>query len=494
MEKKALILIGLILAFSTQGCDLFRPIGFPPRPVPGDMPSQVVFRGHTETFNQRYYFALRDGALWAKQFAGSFGAESGWICFGTTDNPYRTLLGIFYLARVDEVSVDGGYIVLRSCNRVYWTLDGTKEISAMTWFDRWGVPFGAGSGLSFPSQLSAWSASYSDAGFQKYYTDRNNIRFTIFVGHLFLLDTNRTDIHFADGWLPRDWGYRVGSPLRDRFKAVNMSVSGSVIFLIGRYGDMFTCHNDFDVAGANPMLRYTYETITVPDYAAIYNYEYPRRLPHEDWVMQPKIAGDVTSRISISSNGEGQTARLLRVQGRNTIGETGYFEKGVTDASWSFVTTNEIINAADYIDNQPSDMSASDENPQREYDYKGALSGDVSVSVTGYNFYSSPGTIVFTSAGGASVSMTFHHHIYFRLNTQADIGSPGSPLVEKGAIAMPANIADLQFLGPLYDLYLRVKAENADTHFIPVDIKASTSELRLTLGSYASFDLVLSRQ
>jgi hypothetical protein len=491
--KNICAVLNPLLFLFVWSCDLFRPIGFPPRPVPPDMPAGVVMRGQTETFNARYLFALRDGGLWIKQFNTAYGEVSSWTCIGTTDNPYKTLTGYFYLGWVDDVSVDGGYIVLKSQNKVYWTLDGVKGIKDIAWSDRWGFPFGVGYGITFPSRYTAWSNSFSDANYQKYYTDGNNIKFTIFVGHLFLLDENQTDIHFADGWLPRDWGYQVGGPERGRFKAINISASGSVIFLIGRYGDMFTRHTDFDLIGANPFLKYTYETITIPDYSKIYNFEYPRRLPHADWVRQTKITGLITSRISISSNGDGQDARVLRVQGMNGSSQTGYFEKALTAPSWTFVETNETIPPTDYIDNQTDDTSLLDPGPSKEYNYSGELSGNIPVRLTGFKFYSSPATIDFQSATGDTVSLTLHHHIYFRSNVQYNIGSPGSPLVLKGVIQIPANPDDLRFLGLLYGLYLATISQNADAHFIPINIDVTWSSVRITCSLYPSFELVLSR-
>ncbi|GAB1483567.1 hypothetical protein MASR2M78_23830 [Treponema sp.] len=91
--------------------------------------------------------------------------------------------------------------------------------------------------------------------------DQNGNKFSVFVGSIFILSTEGTTIHIADPWTPADWGYQIATPARGRFIARNISASGSLVFIIDDYGNMFTKHVDFDVIGANPTLRYTYDTI-----------------------------------------------------------------------------------------------------------------------------------------------------------------------------------------------------------------------------------------
>ena len=485
-----------VLAAFTSACDLFRPVGFAPRPVPGDMPARVMFRGSQESFNQRYFFSLRDGALWMRQYASSYGTDTPWICIGTWETPYKTLLGNIHIKWVDEISVDGVYIVLNVGSRVFWTLDGLKDISAITWFERWGFPVGLGSGFTFPRDYRAWSANYSNVDYQKYYTDGNGIKFVVYIGHVFLLDTNQTDIHFADGWMPRDWGYQIGGPKRGRFKAVSLSVSGSVLFVMNRYGDIFTCHTDFDAIGANPFLWYTYEALTIPDYSRVYQYEYPRKLPHDTWIRHTKIDGDITARMCIVATGEGQDACLLRIQGRSPSGGsgiTGYFEKQIPDTTWSFTATNEYINPADYIENTLTDMSDADLGPSRDMNYSGIAGSSCSIHLSDFAFYSSPANLDFVSAEGQVVNCQLFYHIYYRPGVQYDIGSDGSPLILKGAIKVPDNISDLGFLRPLYDIYLQLKAAHQGMQFVPVDIRATCSRVKIFNTQFPGFEIWLDR-
>ena len=58
---------------------------------------------------------------------------------------------------------------------------------------------------------------------------------------------------FWDPWLPLDESYEMCGPHRGRFKAVNLSASGSYVFVIGRRGDMFTRLYDFDISGHDPV-------------------------------------------------------------------------------------------------------------------------------------------------------------------------------------------------------------------------------------------------
>ncbi len=75
-------------------------------------------------------------------------------------------------------------------------------------------------------------------------------------------------------------------PVRGRFKAVNLSASGSYVFVIGRHGDMLTRLYDFDIAGHDPIFfHYSYDDQSGKGDGA------PIQLPGAPWVRQPKIPG-----------------------------------------------------------------------------------------------------------------------------------------------------------------------------------------------------------
>ena len=114
-------------------------------------------------------------------------------------------------------------------------------------------------------------------------------------------------------------------PHRGRFKAVNLSASGSFVFVIGRRGDMFTRFYDFDISGHDPVFfNYSYEDQRGKGDGS------PIQLPAARWVEQPKIPGRITPAISIHKVGVDSIHRILRVEGKRD-GETGYWERDVAD-------------------------------------------------------------------------------------------------------------------------------------------------------------------
>ena len=145
------------------------------------------------------------------------------------------------------------------------------------------------------------------------------------VSHIWGLRRGGQRMTFWDPWLPLDESYEMCGPHRGRFKAVNLSASGSFVFVIGRRGDMFTRLYDFDISGHDPVFfEYSYEDQRGKGDGA------PIQLPAERWTEQPKIPGKVTRTISIHTTDVGSIHRILRVEGRRS-GATGYWERDVAD-------------------------------------------------------------------------------------------------------------------------------------------------------------------
>src|SRR3546814_2421295 len=69
------------------------------------------------------------------------------------------------------------------------------------------------------------------------------------VSHIWSLRDDGQHYRFNDPWLPRDDSYEMCGPQRGQFRGVNLSASGSTIFTINRYGDLYTRHYDFDLSG-----------------------------------------------------------------------------------------------------------------------------------------------------------------------------------------------------------------------------------------------------
>lgn len=103
-------------------------------------------------------------------------------------------------------------------------------------------------------------------------------------------------------------------------------MSASTLFVVTDTGRLYTRLYDFDTGGENPLLTYSY--IVGPDSGTT------RRLPAEDWLRQPDPPGPTTPRLTIFQDGQGNAARVLRVEA-----EDGYYEKHIYDKEWALVKT-----------------------------------------------------------------------------------------------------------------------------------------------------------
>jgi hypothetical protein len=163
------------------------------------------------------------------------------------------------------------------------------------------------------------------------------------VTTLYVLDQNGRDIHKYDPWSP-PWAETViglKETSNTIFIANNISVSASTIMAIGFEVNHKTKTNtlkiltrlaDIDTEGANPGLKYSFV------YEA--GQKDTRILPFDsDWqehplnLMEPAF---VTQNISILQTGEGNNARVLRIEGQNQQGIWGYYQKKISQLDWSF--------------------------------------------------------------------------------------------------------------------------------------------------------------
>ena len=159
--------------------------------------------------------------------------------------------------------------------------------------------------------------------------------------------------------------YQMCGPIRGRFRAVNLSASGSYVFVIGRHGDMWTRLYDFDIAGHDPLFfNYSYDDQTGKGDGA------PIQLPGAPWVKQPKIGGRITSAISIEKTGVDAVHRILRVEGPHH-GHTGYWQRDVADRPslpWIFHRTDLPLSGR-RLHNPPRDTSRRGLGPHARHRY-----------------------------------------------------------------------------------------------------------------------------
>ncbi|HKP91945.1 MAG TPA: hypothetical protein VJT75_18400 [Thermoleophilaceae bacterium] len=325
------------------------PVTWPAAPY-GLLPARVYLRTRTETFNRYYAFAVRRGQIYAQVPGQEWRRMPLPPCFD---------------GRVKSIAADDDeMIALDSARRIYTMDNAAKPGVLFSWSSRWGTPFWLGPGYALPRDaISAWSWSVVSPIEDGNWTDPAGNRHAIGngkVSHIWALRRSGRRIGFWDPWLPLDESYGVCGPLRGRFRAVNLSASGSALFVIGPRGDMFTRVYDFDLSGHDDLFfDYSYEDQRGRGDGA------PIQLPAAPWVRQPKIPGPITRSISIHKVGRDLLHRTLRVRGAG-----GYWEKDFTRGGrWAFHAAK-LPGAARRLPNPRRDTSRLDLPPLHELRYR----------------------------------------------------------------------------------------------------------------------------
>lgn len=404
------------------------PASWPAAPAGTALPPQVVLRTRTASFNRLFEFALHGGTLFTRRRGD--------------DGPWRAVpVPACFAGRVDSISVDDDELVaLDDAQRVYTMDNALKDPLLWNWSARWGTPVWLGPGYALPGGVLAWSWSVISKVEDGSWTDPAGNRTPIGdgkVSHIWGLRTGGQRLTFWDPWLPLDEAYEACGPHRGRFRAVNLSASGSHLFVIGAHGDLFTRLYDFDISGHDPVFfRYAYEDQRGKGDGA------PIQLPAEPWRRQPKIPGEITSAISIHKIGTGAIHRILRVEGRRE-GRTGYWERDLAApaaAGWTFHATGEPLTRP-LLDNPARDTSTLDLGPgeDRRYVMDGpGLSGEIE----DFSVYCSPARLRLREADGTTRELTLHHVDGLRQQPRGR-GLDDLPRTQPGAIESPGGRFEL---------------------------------------------------
>jgi hypothetical protein len=250
------------------------------------------------------------------------------------------------------------------------------------------------------------------------------------VSHIWGLRTGGQRLTFWDPWLPLDDSYEMCGPHRGRFRAVNLSASGSHVFVIGASGDMFTRLYDFDISGHNRVFfRYAYEDQRGKGDGA------PIQLPAEPWRRQPKIPGTITDAISIHKTGRDAVHGILRVEGRSR-GQTGFWERDLAadrTVPWSFRATGSPLRGK-RLDNPPRDTSTSGLGPSEDGRFVMRRAG-VRAVLENFNVYCSPARLRVREAGRER-EFVLHHVDGLRQQARGR-GLDGTPREQYAAIEGP---------------------------------------------------------
>ncbi len=477
---------------------------------------EFYFRGRQQTYNQKYEFKT-DGKktiLFKKR-----GLKDSW----------KKMVIPQEIEKINGISSDDIYLVaIDQNNRVYTMFEGlSDDPSDFYWIDRWGFPFWYGSkipaifgdGIKVLKDALAWDVSFFSPDTDKYYQAHNKGKYKVGLGctNVFVLDKNGQRITYLDPWLPIDYSYEVCAPKKGRFKSVNMSASGSTLFLINQYGDMFTRNYDFDMVGAddvfftyayNPLKKLVEENLesgiiprsSNPLYR-VFGLDYPRPLPIPGWTMQTKIDGTITDRITVMKKGEGGLKRDLMVEGINNHGETGFWTKDVSAKEWEFVVTNRKTKGKILTGNSLQDTSDLDLGVDETLNFAGVYKVSrfksksykkVKLEVKGFHSYCSPATVNVTVDNFPTFDLTLHTHETLRYLTRERGFQENDSLELKGAIEISKQQLDYatHLPEPVKDFIFDVFKDSKRFTEVSIGVTFSTLELEIETG-LMDFEFVL---
>ena len=417
---------------------------------PADLPERVSFRTATESFNRDWYFAVRDGRIWMKPNGETGERRPGeWELVGATGLPEGGGLDRWDPpTSIAEISADGAHLQAISADgHLYRATDARSDLRGHAqWTDRWGWPRARGPGLSvvWPTDRG-WSVSDSHPFQVDHYEDALGYEHAVGLGvaHVYRLTQDGRQIAFNDWWLPADWSRRVCGPERGTVEAVALSASASTLLLLARDGAIWTRLYDFDTSGENDLLRYSW-VMTERDGRT-------RALPAEPWRRQPDVPdGRLTRRLAIAQDGQGNAARVLRVEAERD-GLAGYWEKLVFDEAWYWVPLEGVV-PGPFLDELPeaAPLSAPD-----DLVLSGALSRqdlvtDVQLELLDFNLVCSPARARLLRGGapitaaGQPVELALHHvPSLVKVVRDDEVIALGEPIPVRGALVLDLDLATL---------------------------------------------------
>lgn len=447
------------------------------RTGPVSLPSVVPFKTGTETFNRRYWFALRDGRVWFRSNESVTGIGQPWRELPVPPCLYGQVTGI----QVD----DDEMIALDAGRRVYVMDHAYREPELFNWTTRWGPLFWLGNGRTLPAGNRAWAWSVISPREDQTWSDDAGHAHEVGddkVSHIWMLQDDGRRMAFIDPWLAKDDSYEMCGPYRGRFRAVNLAASGSTIFVVGRYGDLYTRLFDFDISGSDPVFfQYSYDDQRKARNPVI-------QLPSPGWVVQPKVPGTITGVITVEKRGVGAIKRTLRVEGRDAKGRTGYWEKDISARTWRFKKTGRRL-LGTVLSNSSRDTSARGLAPStdRRYVYRADLlqrralpSGAWAAEVQDFNVACSPAHVRIRLGGRSEVKLLLHTADGLRLNTRAR-GLDGTLRDQYGTIEVPRATR----ISSDERVRAWVKKTFGSRRFTAVPIHVSKTELKVDTVNWA---------
>jgi hypothetical protein len=404
-----------------------------PTIAPASLPQNVYLRSTRQTYNRRYWFVLRRGHIYFKSNAEITGIVQPWAPLAAP---------ACFDGRVQGISVDDDELVALARHRHVFTMDGSlSDPAAFNWTVRWGPHFWTGPGRRIPrGRTFSWSVASPRE--DQYFSDTAGHHHAFGEGkvsHIWLLNHGGKRLTYLDPWLPADHSYEMCGPKRGRFRSVGMSASGSTVFVINRFGDMFTRLYDFDISGADSL----FDTYSYEDQRGKGANDSTWQLPSPPWIHQPKIPGDITGAISIEKEGVGSVHRVLRVAGMRA-GKRGFWQKDIVDAgsgAWKFVRTGQRLRGR-LLANSPQDTSNLGLGHAADHRYVMRGSGAPGIAraaIPNFNVYCTPARLRVVLASGKVLRLRLHTVDAVRQSRRAR-GLDNNPRLIQGTIEAPTRV------------------------------------------------------
>jgi len=454
-----------------------------------DAPDAVLFRSNLRSFNSKHYAIVCGKQIHVRPNTERTGAKGPWQ---KLDKLPAALAG-----DVAGISMDDRFLMAANSGGRLWQMtNANKQVTAFKWNEYRGMPFGMGPHNYLPKGTLKWDQSVVSPEEDKNYTDPAGNKFEVgwaTCAHFIVLRPGGRWIAFNDAWLPADLNYEVCGPRRGRFRAVNLSASGSTFMVINRYGDIYTRLWDWDISGPNTAFyKYSYYDQTGKANPA-------RQLPAAPWKLQAKIKGRVTDRISLHKIGKDCLRRVMRVEGVDGSGKIGYYEKELMGAAWTFRSTGAAGVVGKPLDNKPVDTSGKDLAKAEDVRYTRNMAALASLSSTpkkgtglgddewaaellDFNCYCSPARLRVHLSKGSTLDLLLHTTETLRLDVRQGRGLDSKPRPRNGTIEVPAATLAARKT-------LAVKARRfiagylGGKQFTALEVKATSTSVVLKMGS-----------
>ncbi|QRY62066.1 hypothetical protein JVX90_16955 [Gordonia sp. PDNC005] len=325
-----------------------------PRYTGTSAPSRVEMRTETTQFNLHWEFALVGHRL---------------ITRPRSSTQWRSVpLPSCLRNRLVAISLDDDELVGVDGHGWIYTMDNVNQSPRLwNWTSAWGAMLWTGPGRTLPAKrVGGWALSVTSPSDNRAYQDIAGRVHPSGQAKMTMIPTLTGDgsrITYADPWLPNDNSYEVGGPLGGRFRSRSLSAAASTMFVMNKFGDMFTRTFDFDSSGSDSVFfRYSWESQRgkpSADNLMVETWDRSKaavQLPAPDWTRQPKIPGEIFSTVTVIATGPGVERRELRVAGKRD-GVAGFWHKSLQASNWSFTSTGGTPPGTP-VENSTSDRSS----------------------------------------------------------------------------------------------------------------------------------------